>query len=101
MEKKSQPVGVVKCMDEHKRQRTTVRPRRITLTVTLICTIWSSAKSRSAWLDTMPVLVARGRAQVGAHSAKSDWSKRIRDCQYRYMDYDDHGRRLISEPRLV
>ena len=50
---------------------------------------WSSAKFRSAWLDTMSVLVARGRAQVGVHSAKSDWSKRIRDFQY--MDYDDQS----------
>ena len=35
------------------------------------------------------VLVARGRAQVGVHAAKSDWSKRIRNFQY--MDYDDYA----------
>ena len=36
----------------------------------------------SAWRGTVPVLVARGRAQVGVHAAKSDWSKRIRDFQF-------------------
>ena len=35
------------------------------------------------------VLVARGRAQVGVHSAKTDWSRRILDFQY--MDYDDQA----------
>lgn len=50
---------------------------------------WSSAKFCSAWRDTMSVLVARGRAQVGVHAAKADWSKRIRDFQF--MDYDDHA----------
>ena len=50
---------------------------------------WSSAKFCSAWRDTISVLVARGRAQVGVHAAKSDWSKRIRDFQF--MDYDDHA----------
>ena len=33
--------------------------------------------------------VARGRAQVGVHSAKSDWSRRILD--FAYMDYDDQA----------
>ena len=50
---------------------------------------WSSAKFCSAWRDTISVLVARGRAHVGVHEAKSDWSKRIRDFQY--MDYDDYA----------
>ena len=50
---------------------------------------WSSAKFCSTWRDTVSVLVARGRAQVGVHAAKSDWSKRIRDFQY--MDYDDYA----------
>ena len=50
---------------------------------------WSSAEFCSAWRDTISVLVARGRAQVGVHAAKSDWSKRIRDFQF--MDYDDHA----------
>ena len=50
---------------------------------------WSSAKFCSTWRDTISVLVARGRAQVGVHAAKSDWSKRIRDFQY--MDYDDYA----------
>ena len=48
----------------------------------------NSAKSRSAWLDgpgTMSTLAVRGRAQVGVHSAKSDWPKRIIDFQY--IDY--------------
>ena len=48
---------------------------------------WSSAKFESTWRDTISVLVARGRAQVGVHSAKSDWSRRILD--FAYMDYDD------------
>ena len=30
-----------------------------------------------------------GRAQVGVHSAKSDWSRRILD--FAYMDYDDQA----------
>ena len=47
-------------------------------------TFWSTF-----WRDTISVLVARGRAQVGVHAAKSDWSKRIRDFQF--MDYDDHA----------
>ena len=35
------------------------------------------------------MLVARGRAQVGVHSAKTDWSRRSLDFQY--MDYDDQA----------
>ena len=50
---------------------------------------WSSAKFESTWRDTLSVLVARGRAQVGVHSAKTDWSRRILDFQY--MDYDDQA----------
>ena len=50
---------------------------------------WSSAKFESTWRDTISVLVARGRAQVGVHSAKSDWSRRILD--FAYMDYDDQA----------
>ena len=46
---------------------------------------WSSAKFESTWRDTLSVLVARRRAQVGVHSAKTDWSRRILDFQY--MDY--------------
>ena len=33
------------------------------------------------WRDTLSVLLARGRAQVRVHSAKTDWSKRT-DFQY-------------------
>ena len=50
---------------------------------------WSSAKFESTWRDTLSVLVARGRAQVGVHSAKTDWSRRILD--FSYMDYDDQA----------
>ena len=50
---------------------------------------WSSAKFESTWRDTFSVLIARGRAQVGVHSAKSDWSRRILD--FAYMDYDDQA----------
>ena len=49
----------------------------------------SSAKFESTWRDTISVLIARGRAQVGVHSAKSDWSRRILD--FAYMDYDDQA----------
>ena len=50
---------------------------------------WSSAKFEATWRDTLSVLVARGRAQVGVQSAKTDWSRRILDFQY--MDYDDQA----------
>ena len=50
---------------------------------------WSSAKFESTWRDALSVLAARGRAQVGVHSAKTDWSRRILDFQY--MDYDDQA----------
>ena len=50
---------------------------------------WSSAKFAATWRDTLSVLVARGRAQVGVHSAKTDWSRRILD--FHYMDYDDQA----------
>ena len=38
---------------------------------------------------TQPVLVARGRAQVGVAAATTDWPKRIRDM--RYADQNDRG----------
>ena len=50
---------------------------------------WSSAKFESTWRDTLSVLVARGRAQVGVHSAKTDWSRRI--LGFQYMGYDDQA----------
>ena len=46
-------------------------------------------KFSAAWLDTLSVLVARGRAQVGVAAATTDWPKRIRDM--RYADQDDRG----------
>ena len=46
---------------------------------------WSSAKFESTWRDTISVLIARGRAQVGVHSAKSDWSRRILDFAYAWI----------------
>ena len=49
---------------------------------------WSSAKFSSMWFDTLSVLVAKGRAQVGVAAASGDWSKRIRDMQY--TDHDDY-----------
>ena len=58
-----------------------------TTTIWLCVGVWSSAKFESTWRDTLSVLVARGRAQVGVHSAKTDWSRRILDFQY--MDYDE------------
>ena len=49
---------------------------------------WSSAKFSSTWYDTLSVLVARGRAQVGVAASSGDWSKRIRDMQY--TDHEDY-----------
>ena len=48
---------------------------------------WSSAKFSSKWHDTLSVLVAKGRAQVGVAASRGDWSKRIRDMQY--TDHED------------
>ena len=59
---------------------------------------WSSAKFASTWRDTLSVLVARGRAQVGVHSAKTDWSRRILGFQYIYMDYGDQVAHRATEP---
>ena len=50
---------------------------------------WSSTKFSAVWLDTLSVLVARGRAQVGVAAATADWPKRIRDM--RYADQEDRG----------
>ena len=50
---------------------------------------WSSPRFSAAWLDTLSVLVARGRAQVSVAAATADWPKRIRDM--RYADHEDHG----------
>ena len=50
---------------------------------------WSSPRFSAAWLDTLSVLVARGRAQVSVAAAMVDWPKRIRDM--RYADHEDHG----------
>ena len=50
---------------------------------------WSSPKFSSAWLDTLSVLVARGRAQVSVAAAMADWPKRIRDM--RYADHEERG----------
>ena len=36
-----------------------------------------------------PWRLSRGRAQIGVHSAKTDWTRRILDFQY--MDYDDQA----------
>ena len=51
---------------------------------------WSSGQFSSTWYDTMSILVAKGRAKVGVAASAADWSKRIRDMQYRYADYEDH-----------
>ena len=50
---------------------------------------WSSGKLESTWRDTLSVLAVCGRARVGAHSAKTDWSRRTLDFQY--MDYGDQA----------
>ena len=49
---------------------------------------WSSAKFSSTWYDTLSVLVAKGRAQVGVAASSGDWPKRIRDMQY--TDHEDY-----------
>ena len=49
---------------------------------------WSSEKFSSTWYDTLSVLVAKGRAQVGVAASSGDWSKRIRDMQY--TDHEDY-----------
>ena len=53
---------------------------------------WSSTRFSAVWFDTLSVLVARGRAQVGVAAgaaAATDWPKRIRDM--RYVDHEDYG----------
>ena len=50
---------------------------------------WSSPRFSAAWQNTLSVLVARGRAQVGVAAAMADWPKRIRDM--RYADHEDRG----------
>ena len=47
-----------------------------------------AAKFSSTWYDTLSVLVAKGRAQVGVAASSGDWSKRIRDMQY--TDHEDY-----------
>ena len=36
----------------------------------------------AAWIDTISVLLAKGRARVGVADAATDWPRRIRDMQY-------------------
>ena len=43
---------------------------------------WSSARFSAAWIDTISVLLAKGRARVGVADAATDWPRRIRDMQY-------------------
>ena len=43
----------------------------------------------AAWLDTLSVLVARGRAQVSVAAAMADWPKRIQDMQH--IDHEDYA----------
>ena len=42
----------------------------------------SSARFSAAWIDTISVLLAKGRARVGVADAATDWPRRIRDMQY-------------------
>ena len=51
---------------------------------------WSSGKFSSAWYDTLSILVAKGRAKIGAAASASDWPKRIRESQY--TDHEDYTR---------
>ena len=43
---------------------------------------WSSERFSSAWISTISVLLAKGRARVSVADAATDWPKRIRDTQY-------------------
>ena len=43
---------------------------------------WSSERFSSAWINTISVLLAKGRARVSVADAATDWPKRIRDMQY-------------------
>ena len=43
---------------------------------------WSSARFSATWIDTISVLLAKGRARVGVADAATDWPRRIRDMQY-------------------
>ena len=43
---------------------------------------WSSERFSSAWVNTISVLLAKGRARVSVADAATDWPKRIRDMQY-------------------
>ena len=42
---------------------------------------WSSERFSSAWVNTISVLLAKGRARVSVADAATDWPKRIRDMQ--------------------
>ena len=41
-----------------------------------------SERFSSAWINTISVLLAKGRARVSVADAATDWPKRIRDMQY-------------------
>ena len=45
-------------------------------------TLTSSARFSAAWIDTISVLLAKGRARGGVADAATDWPRRIRDMQY-------------------
>ena len=56
---------------------------------------WSSERFSSAWINTISVLLAKGRARVSVAGAATDWPKRIRDMQYLDHESELGGRRLI------
>ena len=43
---------------------------------------WSSERFSSAWVNTISVLLAKGRARVSVADAATDWPKRIRYLQF-------------------
>eukprot|EP01043_Picozoa_sp_COSAG02_P040694 COSAG02_NODE_3313_length_6953_cov_95.249635_7_plen_92_part_00 len=68
----------------------------------MVSAMWTCAKfSSTRWYDTLSVLVARGRAQVrvaasgGELTRNNDWSKRIRDMQYKIMKMTRWARRAV------
>ena len=46
---------------------------------------WSSAKFSSTWYDTLSVLVAKGRAQVGVAASSGDWSRGTKIVLWYYV----------------
>ena len=63
---------------------------------------WSSAKFSSTWYDTLSVLVAKGRAQVGVAASSGDWSRSAFGiCSTQIMKITRWARRALVSTRSV